>query len=120
MTSHKRAPWVGLALTLIYVFSVPGHWLVATRIVILSVTIAMIMGYMSESRSRPLTTALAIIIAGASMAMIMQAFTNFVVLSAAAEPWFVLLIFAYTALLVRSRGNVAKIFATPRPRSARQ
>lgn len=117
MTKIKRLPWLFLALSLVYVFSVPGPWLVGTRITILAVGIFAILAYMSESRTQPFATAMAILIAGASLAMITQAFTNFVTLSAEAEPWLVLLLFAYTNVLLKSRGNLAKLFARAGQRS---
>lgn len=93
---------------LVYVFSVPGSWLVGTRVALLSVGILAIMCYMSESRTRALPTVLAILVAGSSLAMIFQGLTNYIILSAAAEPWLVVYILAQTCVLVCNGGNTAK------------
>lgn len=111
MTLNNRAVASGaLVASLLYVFTVPGSWLVGTRIALLAVGIVAILSYMSEERTKPFATAMAILIGGASLAMIMQGFTNFVALSRAAEPWLVVYLFAQTCVLVRNGGNMAKLF----------
>ena len=114
MTNTKPFLGVSLVAALVYVFSVPGSWLVGTRILLLSVGIVAILAYMSESRTKPFATTTAILVGGSSLAMIVQAFTNFVNLSASAEPWLVVYLFAQTCVLVRNGGNMAKLFANSR------
>jgi len=116
MKVNDRAPrgvafTASVATALFYVFTVPGSWLVGTRIALLSVGILAIMCYMSESRTRPFATLMAILLGGSSLAMIFQGFTNYVVLSASAEPWLVVYVFAQTCILVGNGGNTAKPLA---------
>lgn len=99
---------LGTILAIVYVFSVPGTWLVGTRVALLGVGILAILAYMSEQRSRPLATLIAILIGGSSLAMIFQGLTNFIQLSSSAEPWLVVYVFAQTCGLVGNRGNTAK------------
>lgn len=99
---------LGTILAIVYVFSVPGTWLVGTRVALLGIGILAILAYMSEQRSRPMATVIAILIGGSSLAMIFQGITNYFQLSASAEPWLVVYVFAQTWMLVQSRGNTAK------------
>jgi hypothetical protein len=101
---------VSMVASLVYVFTVPGSWLVGTRIALLGIGIVAIVAYMSDTRERPFATFMAILIGGASAAMITQGLTNFVALSQAAEPWLVVYLFAQTCILVRNGGNMAKLF----------
>lgn len=109
---HKLAFTSAVLGCLIYVFSVPGTWLVGTRVALLAIGILALLCYMSEDRTKPFATLLAILIGGSSLAMIMQGFTNYVVLSASAEPWLVVYVFAQTCILVGNRGNTAKTLST--------
>ncbi len=121
MRNNKIAFWSAIVGALVYVFSVPGTWLVGTRITLLSIGILALLCYMSEDRTKPFATLLAILIGGSSLAMIMQGFTNYVVLSASAEPWLVVYVFAQTCILVGNGGNTAKTLSTvlqPRKPSA--
>lgn len=102
--------WIAAAAALLYVFTVPGTWLVGTRIALLAIGVAALLCYMSEERSRPAATGLAILIGGSSMAMIMQGLTNWAVLSMTAEPWLVLYVFAQTCVIVGNGGNMARSF----------
>lgn len=93
---------------LVYVFSVPGTWLLGTRVTLLAVGILAILCYMSEHRSKPFATLIAILIGGSSLAMIFQGITSYVALSASAEPWLVVYVFAQTAILIYNGGNTAR------------
>lgn len=97
-----------VAIALIYVFTVPGTWLVGTRVVLLSIGILALLSYMSETRTRPFATLMAVLIGGSSLAMIFQGVTKHVVMSATAEPWLVVYVFAQTCILVGNGGNTAK------------
>ncbi len=111
MTLNNRVTFsVSMIAAMIYVFTVPGSWLVGNRIGLLAVGILAILSYMSDNRNKPFATVMAILIGGASMAMIMQGLTNFVELSRAAEPWLVVYLFAQTCVLVRNGGNMARLF----------
>lgn len=98
----------GTFLAVVYVFSVPGSWLVGTRVTLLAIGILAILCYMSEHRNRPAATALAMLIGGSSLAMIFQGLTNYIQLSSSAEPWLVVYVFAQTCVLVGNGGNTAK------------
>lgn len=98
----------GIIAALIYVFSVPGSWLVGTRVALLTVGILAILCYMSEHRTRPFATLVAILIGGSSLAMIFQGITNYVTLSGTAEPWLVVYVFAQTCIVVGNGGNTAR------------
>jgi ABC-type enterochelin transport system permease subunit len=105
----RRVAFVAtLIAALVYVFTVPGSWLVGTRVTLLTVGIAAILSYMSEHRSRPFATLLAILVGGSSLAMVFQGITNYVTLSASAEPWLVVYVFAQTCILVCNGGNTAR------------
>lgn len=99
---------IGTFLSLLYVFSVPGTWLVGTRVTLLAIGILAILCYMSEHRNRPVATVLAMLIGGSSLAMIFQGLTNYIQLSSSAEPWLVVYVFAQTCILVGNGGNTAK------------
>lgn len=99
---------ISIAVSLLYVFTVPGSWLVGTRVVLLSIGICAILCYMSEHRNKPFATLVAILIGGSSLAMVFQGVTNYVSLSASAEPWLVVYVFAQTCVLVSNGGNTAK------------
>lgn len=110
--SNRVALVVSTICAMVYVLSVPGTWLVVTRMVILAVGLFFVLAYMSDSRSKPFATLTAILIGGSSLALILQGFTNFVALSRTAEPWLVVYVFAQTSVLVRNRGNIARMFNT--------
>lgn len=97
-----------LAAALIYVFSVPGTWLLGTRVTLLGVGILAILCYMSEHRNKPFATLIAILVGGSSLAMIFQGITSYVPLSASAEPWLVVYVFAQTCIIVANGGNTAR------------
>lgn len=109
---RHKGPQIALGATillaLVYVFTVPGTWLVGTRVTLLAIGIMAILCYMSEQRSNFLATALAILVGGSSLAMIFQGITHYIQLSASAEPWLVVYVFAQTCILVRNGGNTAK------------
>jgi ABC-type Fe3+-siderophore transport system permease subunit len=108
LKAKDRIYIVGTILAIVYVFSVPGTWLVGTRVALLGIGILAILAYMSEQRSRPMATVIAILIGGSSLAMVFQGLTNYFQLSASAEPWLVVYVFAQTCILVGNRGNTAK------------
>lgn len=99
---------LGALLAIVYVFSVPGTWLVGTRVTLLAIGIFAILCYMSDHRNRPIATLLAMLIGGSSLAMIFQGLTNYIQLSASAEPWLVVYVFAQTCILVSNGGNTAR------------
>lgn len=96
--------WLAALTALIFVFTVPGSWLVGTRIALLAVGVLALLCYMSEDRTRPFATLLAILVGGSSLALIVQGLT---LPASPAEPWLVLYVFAQTCVIVGNRGNVA-------------
>jgi len=106
--SQRRALIASLIVALAYVFTVPGTWLLGTRVALLGIGILAILCYMSEHRSKPFATAIAILVGGSSLAMIFQGLTNYIALSSSAEPWLVVYVFAQTCILVGNGGNTAK------------
>lgn len=97
--------WLAAVAALIYVFTVPLQWLVASRVLLLLVGVLTLLCYMSDERSRPFATGLAIIVAGSSLALAFQGVTQLP--SPGLEPWLLLYVFGQTAVIIGNRGNVA-------------
>lgn len=96
-----------------------GAAILTVRLFLHIVTAVSILLYMSESRSRPWPTVIAIIGGGCSLAAFFQGVGNYQSTIPRTEPWIMGITFAFAAACIYSRGNMARIFGVNWKRSKR-
>lgn len=96
------------------IFNEYGVFLLALRICFHGLTAASLIFYTAEHRNKPGITALALVIAGSSLACAMQGLASFDEISQRSEFPLVGLVGAWCIVTIGNGGNIARIFRNGR------
>jgi hypothetical protein len=93
-----------------------GEVLLSIRIGLHLITFMSVICYSSENRTRLFSSILAFCLAGSSLALATQGYSDFQRIAAHSEIWLVLFVGIVTLLVVANGGNVAKVLHNTRKR----
>jgi hypothetical protein len=93
-----------------------GEVLLSIRILLHMITFLSVLSYTSESRTRWFSSLLAYCLAGSSLALATQAYSNFRDIAPNSEAWLVIFVAVVAILVVANGGNVAKVLHNTRKR----
>lgn len=93
-----------------------GEVLLSIRIMLHVITFLSVLSYSSGSRTRWFSSVLAFALAGSSLALAVQAYTQFAEIAPDSEVWLVIFVAVVTILVVANGGNVAKVLHNTRKR----
>lgn len=91
----------------------PEFWgavILSIRLFLHAITAVTLACYLSHSRTRLIPTVLAVIGGGCSLAAFFQGVGEFASTAPRTQPWVMGIVFAFAAVCVYSRGNLAKPF----------
>lgn len=90
-----------------------GAAILAVRLLLNLLTAVSLACYMSRSRTRFIPTVIAVIGGGCSLAAFFQGVGDFHSIANRTQPWVLGIVFAFAAVCLYSRGNIARPFTRP-------